>query len=283
MRSVSRSRGGDGSGKLVGMAEWVDTHAHLAFPELETDLDGVLARASAAGVCAIVSIGCDPATSERTVALAHAHASVWATVGLHPGYVPEVSLCDLKTIRALAQEPRVVAIGETGLDYYRLPPAPSEAAAVVRQQKDLFWAQLDLARTLRKPVVIHNRSADADLLEILRAHEPGFAPWGVMHCFSGDSRLAFECLELGLLISFTGILTFRNADALREVARQVPLSRIMLETDAPYLAPVPHRGRRNEPAYLPAIAAVLAQVKHISVEEVACVTTATARAFFGLS
>ncbi|MCS7049634.1 MAG: TatD family hydrolase [Verrucomicrobiae bacterium] len=269
---------------MVGwMLEWVDTHAHLTFPELASELEGVLARARAAGVGAIVSIGCDPESSQRTVALAQAQPGVWASVGLHPGYVPDVSLCDLKTIRALAQEPKVVAIGETGLDYYRLPSVPADAAAIIRQQKDLLWAQLDLARSLRKPVVIHNRSADADLMEILRAHEPGFVPWGVMHCFSGDSRLAFECLELGLMISFTGILTFRNAGSLREVARQVPLSRIMLETDAPYLAPVPHRGRRNEPSYLPAIASVLAEVKNISVEEVARVTTDNARALFGLS
>lgn len=265
------------------MAEWVDTHAHLTFPELSAELSEVLARAQAAGVGTVVCIGCDAASSQASVDLAKTNPVVWATVGLHPGYVPSVGLCDMKSIRALATEPKVVAIGETGLDYYRLPSAPGEAAAVTRQQKDVLWAQLDLARQLRKPVVIHNRAADADLMEILRAHEPGFAPWGVMHCFSGDSRLAFECLELGLMISFTGMLTFRNAGNLREVARQVPLSRIMLETDAPYLAPVPHRGRRNEPAFVVEIGRALAEIKNVSMDEVAQVTTANARALFGWS
>ena len=153
---------------------------------------------------------------------------------------------------------------------------------VKQQQKDLFWAQLELAKERRLPVVIHNRSADAHLMEILRVHEPGFRPWGVMHCFSGDEKYAFECLELGLLISFTGILTFKNAGPLRDVAKKVPLDRVMLETDAPYLAPVPYRGKRNEPAFIPHIAEVLAQIKSVPVEEIARVTTTNARQMFRL-
>jgi TatD DNase family protein len=253
---------------------FTDTHAHLVFDDFAADLPAVIERAAAAGVTRLVSIGCDVASSRQTVALARRFANVFASVGLHPGYVPDVTMCDLKDIRALAGDPRVVAIGETGLDYYR---GDQHRPA----QRDLFWAQLDLANELRKPVIIHNRSAEADLREIIRAHAPRFQPWGVMHCFTGDAAWAAECIARGLLISFTGILTFHNAAALRELARQVALEHVMLETDAPYLAPVPHRGRRNEPAHLPAIAAVLAELKGVPVGEVARVTTANAARLFG--
>ncbi len=253
---------------------FTDTHAHLVFDDFAADLPDVLRRAAAAGVTRIVSIGCDVETSRATLAIAHRFENVLASVGLHPGYVPDVTLCDLKEIRALAADPNVVAIGETGLDYYR-------GREHQQAQKDLFWAQLELAKELRKPVVIHHRSAEGDLMEILRAHAPGFRPWGVMHCFGGDGRLAAECVELGLLISFSGILTFKNAEPLRDVARQVALEHVMLETDAPYLAPVPHRGKRNEPAYLPATAAVLAELKGVPVAEVARQTSANAARLFG--
>ena len=246
-----------------------DTHAHLCFPEFAGDLPALLERARAAGVGRIISVGTDVETTRQTIAIAAQHPGVWATAGLHPGYVPEVTMCDLKEIRVLAGDVKVVAIGETGLDYYR-------GDEHKQTQKDLFWAQLDLAKELRKPVVIHNRSAEVDLLEILRAHQPGFRPWGVMHCFAGDAKLAAECIELGLLISFTGILTFKNAEPLRQVAKEIGLEHVMLETDSPYLAPVPHRGKRNEPANIPDIARVLAEVKGVSVEEVARVTTGNA-------
>jgi TatD DNase family protein len=177
----------------------------------------------------------------------------------------------------------VVAIGETGLDYYR---EAKDDAALRQLQKDLFWAQLELAKERHLPVVIHNRSAEGDILEILRAHAESlpkeWRPWGVMHCFSGDEKFACDCIGIGLLISYTGILTFKNATALRDVAKKVSLDCVMLETDAPYLAPVPHRGKRNEPAYVPLIAEVLAQVKSVRVEEVARATTENAQRLFGL-
>jgi len=183
----------------------------------------------------------------------------------------------------LAAEPKVVAIGETGLDYYR---EAKDDAALRQQQKDLFWAQLELAKQRRLPVVIHNRAAEHDILEIARAHAENlpkeWRPWGVMHCFSGDEKFAFDCIEIGLLISYTGILTFKKAAALREVAKKVSLDCVMLETDAPYLAPEPHRGKRNEPAYVPLIAETLAQAKGVTVEEVARATTATAKRLFRL-
>jgi TatD DNase family protein len=208
---------------------------------------------------------------------------VHAAVGLHPGDVPRVSLCDMKNLGQLAAEPRVVAIGETGLDYFR---EAGTDVALQQQQKDLFWAQLELAKERRLPVVIHNRSAERDILEILRAHAEGlpkdWRPWGVMHCFSGTEKFGYDCTGIGLLISYTGILTFKNAEALRDVAKQVPLDQVMLETDAPYLAPVPNRGKRNEPAYVPLIAEVLAELKETSVEEVARFTTENARRLFRL-
>jgi len=254
---------------------FTDTHAHLSFADFADELPAVMERARQAGVERIITIATDLTSARRCVELARDHPGISATVGLHPGNVPEVSLCDLRELRQLAMEPNVVAIGETGLDYYR-------GTDHKQAQQDLFWAQLELAKELRKPVVIHNRAAETDLLEILRAHQPGFRPWGVMHCFGGDAKFASDCLELGLLISYTGILTFKNATSLREVAAQVPLDHVMLETDCPYLAPVPHRGKRNEPAYVPQIAAVLAELKGVSVDEVARVTTATAQRLFGL-
>ncbi|MCG3146621.1 MAG: putative metal-dependent hydrolase YcfH [Verrucomicrobiae bacterium] len=254
---------------------FTDTHCHLSFPEFSDELTEVIARAATAGVDRIVSIATDLSDARRAVEIAGQHTGVFASVGLHPNHVHECKLCDMKVVAELAGQPKIVAVGETGLDYFRSKQnAP--------QQKDFLLAHLELAKECRLPLVIHNRAAETDLLDILRAHAPGFRPWGVMHCFSGDAKFAFDCLELGLLISFTGILTFKTADALREVARQVPLDKVMLETDAPYLAPVPQRGQRNEPAFVPYIAEVLAQVKGVPVTEVARVTSQTATEFFRL-
>jgi TatD DNase family protein len=262
---------------------FIDTHAHLCYPDFAEELPQVMDRAEAAKVMQIVSIATDLEGARKTADIAHQFEAVYAAVGLHPGEVPNVTLCDMKELGQLANDPKVVAIGETGLDYYR---EAKDDAALRQQQKDLFWAQLELAKERKLPVVIHNRSAEQDILEIVRAHAESlpkeWRPWGVMHCFSGNEEFAFDCLEIGLLISYTGILTFKNTVALRDVARKVSLDSVMLETDAPYLAPVPHRGKRNEPSYVPLIADVLAQVKGVSVEEVARVTTENARRLFGL-
>ena len=262
----------------------IDTHAHLCYPDFVEELPAVIQRATAAGVMKIVSIATDLDAARRTLEIAGKFDGVYAAVGLHPGEVPDVGLCDMKELRQLAAEPKVVAIGETGLDYYR---EAKDDAALRQQQKDLFWAHLELAKERRLPVVIHNRAAEADILEILSAHAESlpkdWRPWGVMHCFSGNEKFAFDCIEIGLLISYTGILTFKNAAALRDVAKKVSLDHVMLETDAPYLAPEPHRGKRNEPAYVPLIAEALAQVKGVSVEEVARATTENANRLFRLS
>jgi TatD DNase family protein len=245
---------------------WIDTHAHLVSLE---DLPAVIERAKTAGVERIISISTTLEDARQTLELTRRYDGVFATVGLHPGEIPNVSMCDMKELAVLAREPKVVAIGETGLDYYR-------GREHEQAQKDLFWAQLDLARQLNLPVVIHNRNADEDCLAILRESTPR----GVMHCFGGDEKFALACLEIGLLISFTGILTFKNADILREVARKVPLDKIMLETDAPYLAPVPYRGKRNEPAFVPHTGAILAEIKGVPVEQVARVTSENAARLF---
>jgi TatD DNase family protein len=262
---------------------FIDTHAHLSDPEFAGELPQVIERAQAADVTQIVGISTNLETARKTLEFARQFGAVYAAVGLHPGEVPHVTLCDMKELAQLAAEPKVVAIGETGLDYYR---EARDDAVLRQQQKDLFWAQLELAKERRLPVVIHNRAAERDILEILRAHAEGlpkeWRPWGVMHCFSGDEKFASDCIEIGLLISYTGILTFQNATALRDVAGKVALDCVMLETDAPYLAPVPHRGKRNEPSYVPLIGEALAQVKGVSVEEIARATTENAQRLFRL-
>ncbi len=261
---------------------FTDTHAHLADQQFAADLPDVIARAQAAGVTRIVSIAADPDSVARTFDICRQHPQVRMAVGLHPEVAANVPLCAVNDIREHAAQPAVVAIGEIGLDYYR----EAKADLGLRQkQKDLLWAQLELARELRKPVVIHNRDSDADLLEILRAHAAGlpkdWRPWGVMHCFGGGERFGFDCLEIGLLLSYTGILTFKNARSLRETAAKIPLDHVMLETDCPYLAPQPHRGQRNEPDYIPLIAQTLAEVQGVSVAEIARVTSANTDRLFG--
>ena len=281
---------------------FIDTHAHLSFPDFAADLPATVARAAVAGVTRIVSVATDLADARRVLTVAGQYPDVFATVGLHPNHHPESWRADMEQIAALADHPKVVAIGETGLDYFRLPGAsgdrgstraetasgspggsPSNPSAIKQLQQEMFQAQLELARQRRRPVIIHCRAAEADTLAMVRANVPDWRPWGVMHCFAGNTPLALDCIELGLLISFTGILTFKNADALRTVARAVPLESLLLETDSPFLAPIPQRGQRNEPAFLPHIADALAQLKGCPVEEVARITTANARRLFGWS
>jgi TatD DNase family protein len=269
---------------------FTDTHAHLCWPDFAGDLPQIIERARAAGVTRIVTIGTSLENAQATLDLAGKYDGVYAAVGLHPGDVP-VPAASL--VQSLPVSPKLVAIGETGLDYYRLverasTPVHSSTSAtgetpvplLKQQQRALFQAHLDLARQRRLPVVIHNREAEADMRVMLRANVPDWRPWGVMHCFAGSEAFAHECLDLGLLISFAGILTFKNASQLRTIAGQVPLDSILLETDAPYLAPVPHRGKRNESSYIPLIAAALAEVKGVPVEEIARVTTANAARLF---
>jgi TatD DNase family protein len=263
----------------------IDTHAHLDYPDYDSDRAAVLERASRAGVTEIISIGTRLDSSAGAVALAAELPGLWATVGIHPTEADETLPADyLATLRSLAQRPRVVAIGEIGLDYYRLPerdPAldrVTQVTAYKAAQAQVFRAQLDLAAELKLNVVIHQRDSWEDTLTILRDYTGRVR--GVFHCFGGTTAQAEELFALGHLVSFTGIITFKNAEVVRETVRQIPLNQFMVETDCPYLAPIPHRGKRCEPAYTRLVSEQIAAVRGISLAEVAEATTATARGFF---
>lgn len=255
----------------------VDTHAHLMAPEFKTDLSDVLARATEAGVRAIVCVGYDLESSHAAVRLAELHRMCFASVGIHPNYAGQTSDTALTEIAALAKNPNVVAIGETGLDYYR-------KFTDSRDQKRWFEAHLELAAERSLPVVIHNREASDDVQQIVsewaaRRRSMNIAT-GVMHCFSGDEKMLDASVAAGFMISFAGPLTYRNAAALREVARLCPADRRVVETDCPYLAPHPRRGTRNEPAGAALVAQMLAELANESVEVTAAATTANAIRLF---
>jgi TatD DNase family protein len=246
----------------------VDTHAHLHDPAFDADRPAVIARARAAGVAGFLTIGTDVGTSEAAVALAAAEADIYAAVGIHPHDASAADGAALKRIAALAREPRVVAVGEVGLDYYRdLSPRAVQRTALV--------AQLRLARTVGKPVLLHCREAHADLLDVCGV-EGVAAVGGILHCFSGDLAVARRGLDLGLLISIAGPVTYPSARRLAEVVRALPLDRLVVETDCPYLPPQPWRGQRNEPAYLPVTAARVAELLGVPVATVAAATTQNA-------
>lgn len=251
--------------------ELVDTHAHLDFPQFEHDRADVISRAREVDVTTIITIGVDLATSRAAVALAEAYDGVFAAIGVHPHDAKGIDERMLSEFDAVAQHNRVVAIGEIGLDYYR-DLSPWE------QQRHLFRTFLKKARAAQLPVIIHTRNAWEDMMRMLReCWQDGSS--GVMHCFSGDRHCAAELLEMGFYLSFTGVITFKNSTAVR-VLSDIPLERLLLETDCPYMAPEPHRGRRNEPAYLRLIASKIADVKRLSLAEVAQVTTGNARTLF---
>jgi len=243
---------------------FVDSHCHLSFSELYDRVDTIRAEMAAAGVERALCICTTLEEFPKVHALATRYDNFWCTVGVHPDNegVAEPTVGDLVERAALA---RVVAIGETGLDYYRLNGRSIEQMA---WQRDRFRVHVRAALATGLPLVVHTRSAGEDTLALLREVGAGRVR-GVFHCFTETRAVALAALDLGFEISFSGILTFRNADELRAVAREVPLERCLIETDSPYLAPAPHRGRSNSPAYLPLVAAQLAKVKGISVEQVA--------------
>jgi len=233
--------------------ELFDTHAHLHFPEFDADREAMLHRARAAGVRRMVTIGTDADTTRAAIAIAEREGDVWATAGVHPHDAGETDDVALAEVERLAGNPRVVAIGEIGLDFFR-NLSPRDA------QGRVFRRFIALARRLRKPVVVHCREAHAEVLSILseeRAAEVG----GIMHCFSGDVEIARRCLDLGLVISLAGPVTYPNARALPDVARFVPADRLVVETDCPFLPPQGYRGKRNEPAYLALTAARVAELR----------------------
>jgi TatD DNase family protein len=243
---------------------YVDSHCHLDFPEFAAELPALLQAMAAARVTHALCISVNLPDWPAVHALASGHANLYATVGVHPDYqdTPEPAIADLV---ALARRPKVVAIGETGLDYYRL-------TGDLEWQRDRFRTHIRAAREAGKPLVIHTRSAADDTLAIMREENAGEAG-GVMHCFTETWEVARNALDLGFHVSFSGIVTFKNAVALKDVARRVPLERMLIETDAPYLAPVPFRGKRNEPAFVPHVAAEIARLRGVPVEAVAHATS----------
>ncbi len=248
----------------------IDSHAHLNDEQFADDIPEVAARARAAGVMTIINVGSNLESSEKAVQLADTFDEMYAVVGLHPHEASDLTLNLLKRLRELAAHPRVVALGETGLDYYYEYSTRSE-------QQTAFREQLSLADELSLPVVIHSRDATKDTVDIVR--EAAATPC-VLHCFSGSWETASEYLDMGHVLSFAGPITFNNARRLRETAAKVPLDRVLIETDCPYLAPVPHRGKRNEPAFVKHVAAKLAELHDRPVEIIREITMANTRKFF---
>lgn len=258
---------------------FVDSHCHLTFPELIADLPAIRSAMAAAQVDRALCICTTLEEFDAVHGLAMAHDNFWCTVGVHPDNedVTEPSTEDLVQ---RAARPRVVGIGETGLDYYRLN---GRSVADMEWQRDRFRRHIQAAQATRKPLVIHTRSASDDTLAILREEgEDGGsrAAGGVFHCFTETAAVARAALDLGFYISFSGILTFRNAQDLRDVAAFVPLDRLLIETDSPYLAPAPHRGKTNNPSYVPFVAQQLATLRGLPVEEVGAVTSRNFNALF---
>jgi TatD DNase family protein len=258
------------------LPEFIDTHAHLSDEQFRDDLPAVLERAASAGVRRIVAVATTAAESAACIALAESYPAVAATVGIHPNQAAQAAPGDWDEVVRLVTNPEVRAIGETGLDrhWHDTPFA---------LQEDYFARHLELSRRHDLAVVIHCREAEADVVRLLRDHHERHGPVrGVMHSFTGDAETAAACLAMGLHISFAGMLTYRNAQPLRDVAARLPLDRLLVETDSPYLAPVPRRGRRNEPANVVHTAACLAQVLGVEPAVVAEKTTQNGRVLFGL-
>jgi TatD DNase family protein len=272
-----------------------DTHAHLDFPDFADDLNGVLSRARENGVNRVITISTSVEGAQRATCLAAAHHVVWATVGVHPSNAREAPEDFVKSLRSAAQNPRVVAIGECGFDYHRLPSSkmheapvatvaqgnetPADTDGVVKsRQAEVFQGQLELAAELGLPVVIHERDAWDDTIEMLRPFTGKIR--AVFHCFGKSWKNAEEVLAMGHLLSFTGIVTFKNAQVVQETVKSLPAGSFMVETDCPYLAPVPYRGKRCEPAYVRHVAAHVAVLRGVPPETIAAETEATTNSFF---
>jgi len=267
----------------MAMPIFYDTHAHLDYPDFAHDLAQVLERAAAAGIAKIISIGTDLASSARAVKLAEHFPGVFAAVGWHPCHASEAPEDLRPALRELARHPKVAAIGETGLDYHRLsaqPPECSDADRARSQQKQaaIFRQQMEVAAEFELNCVVHQRDALEDVLDQMQPFVGKMR--GVFHCFVNDPAAMRRITAAGSLVSFTGIVTFKNAQNVRDTLSATPLDQLMLETDCPYLAPVPYRSKRCEPAHVKEIAEVAAQVKGCSLEELSRATCATAGRFF---
>lgn len=278
----------------------IDTHCHVHFPAYDADRAEVLERARAAGV-AMITVGTRYETSVSAVAFAELHSDVWATIGIHPNHTYDVGFKDTNELpghehegtlgeifdtakyEELARHQKVVAIGECGLDYYRLPEDPAARDAIIAKQKAGLKDQIDFATKVKKPLVIHCRDAHADQASIIddALRGGGLPARGVIHCFTGTAEEASTYRSLGFYVSIPGIVTF--AKNVQEAVRDIPLAQMVVETDAPYLAPKPYRGKRNEPAYVAETARAIAEIKGVSVDEVTAVTTQNAKSLFRLA
>jgi len=255
----------------------LDSHAHLDDSDFDTDRDAVIERARAAGLNHLLAVGggTGPDNLESPIALAERHDWIYATVGVHPHEARHFAEHHAEQIRKLAQHPRVVAIGEIGLDYhYDHSPRETQKAVLIRQ--------LELAREAKLPIVIHCREAWADLAEIIQSHWKSSGLGGILHCFSGAREDGMRFLDWGFLVSFAGNVTYKKAENLREAARTIPVDRLLIETDCPYLAPVPHRGKRNEPAFVIEVARTMAALLDLSAEEFGEIVVGNFDRFFGL-
>ncbi len=267
---------------VENMPDFFDTHAHLDYPEFAPDFSDVLARAQAAGISKMFSIGTNLGSSQRAVALAEKFPQIYAVVGWHPSDVLEAPADFRPALRELVKHPKVVAIGETGLDYYRLPStnggSADDDAHYKKRQAELFQQQLEVAVEVGLNCVIHQRASFDDTLAQLKPFAGKVR--GVFHCFGESVERLNQILAIGSLVSYTGIVTFKNGQNIRDAVAATPLDKFMLETDCPYLAPVPYRGKRGEPAFVKEISETIAQVKLISPEALSVATCKTALEFF---
>jgi TatD DNase family protein len=257
---------------------YIDSHCHINFPELAARLPDILAKMADNQVTHALCVSVDLPDFPQVLALAHQYPHIYASVGVHPDYedTPEPTV---EQLVQLADDPKILAIGETGLDYFRLE-------GDLTWQRERFRTHIKASRITRKPLIIHTRSASEDTLRIMREEGAGTEAGGVagvMHCFTESLEVARAAIDMGFYISFSGIVTFKSAKDLQAVALELPLDRILIETDSPYLAPVPFRGRMNEPGYVAHVAEYLAQLKGVSVEEVAAQTTANFRTLFNVA
>jgi TatD DNase family protein len=254
----------------------IDSHAHIQGAEYAGELTALLKRAREAGVGGIIVVGGagDLSSNNAAIALAESYLNLYATVGMHPHDARDVGEAEIEKLEKLTAHSKVVAVGETGLDYY-YDHSPHEV------QRKTFARFIAMARANGLPIVVHERNAQRDAADLLRREGAGELR-GVIHCFTGDYEAARDYLNLGFYLSFTGIITFKNADSLRQVVHKAPLDRMLVETDSPYLTPVPYRGKRNEPAYVRLVAETVARVKGIGLQEVAETTTRNARDLFAL-
>lgn len=252
-----------------------DTHVHLNAEQYKEDLEEVINRAQSEGVSNMVVVGFDTPTITKAIELAEKYSFIYASVGWHPVDAIDMTEQDLIWLEELAAHPKVVALGEMGLDYH-WDKSPKDI------QKEVFRKQISLAKRVKLPIIIHNREATQDIVNILKeegAEEVG----GIMHCFSGSKETAKECMDMNFYISFGGPVTFKNAKSVKEVASVIPLDKLLIETDCPYLTPHPFRGKRNEPSYVKLVAEEIAELKTLSYEEIASITTTNAKKLFGIN